>query len=223
MPSEVAPVKSANPAPLGLAAFGLTTIVLSAINAGLLPREAVPVVVPLAFAYGGVAQIIAGILEFRTGNTFGMVAFTSYGLFWWWFAFLQWTIGAGWLKAPPPAAGGVVLLAWGVFTFLLWIVTFRLSKAVFSIFLLLWITFFLLAAGDFGYGTGQNRRLHRPPHRHRRPLRSLPRDPQRRRRPRASSPWAPRSSRTERTERRWHMPPASQRFTFFENLLLGLR
>jgi uncharacterized protein len=151
MPNEAAPIKLANPAPLGLASFGLTTVVLCSINAGLLPHEAVPVVVPLAFAYGGVAQIIAGILEFRTGNTFGMVAFTSYGLFWWWFAFLQWSIGAGWLKAPPPAAGGTVLLMWGVFTFLLWIVTFRASKAVFSIFLLLWITFFLLAAGDFGY------------------------------------------------------------------------
>jgi succinate-acetate transporter protein len=147
--------KSANPGPLGLAGFGLTTVVLSCINAGLLPHEALPVVVPLAFAYGGVAQIIAGILEFRTGNTFGMVAFTSYGLFWWWFALLQWTVGAGWLKAPPPVAGGAVLLMWGVFTFLLWIVTFRLNKAVFSIFLLLWITFFLLAAGDFGYGTGK--------------------------------------------------------------------
>ena len=122
----------ANPAPLGLAGFGLTTCVLSAINAGLLPHEAIPAVVPLAFAYGGVAQIIAGILEFRTGNTFGMVAFTSYGLFWWWFALLQWTVGAGWLKAPPPAAGGTVLLMWGVFTFLMWIVTFRSSKAVFS-------------------------------------------------------------------------------------------
>ncbi len=155
MPSEVVPIKLANPAPLGLAGFGLTTVVLSAINAGLLPHEAVPVVVPLAFAYGGVAQIIAGILEFRTGNTFGMVAFTSYGLFWWWFALLQWTIGAGWLKAPPAAAGGVVLLMWGIFTFFLWIVTFRLNRAVFSIFLLLWITFFLLAAGDFGYGTGK--------------------------------------------------------------------
>jgi hypothetical protein len=151
--NESAKPKLANPGPLGLAGFGLTTVVLCSINAGVLPKEAVPVVVPLAFAYGGVAQIIAGILEFRTGNTFGMVAFTSYGLFWWWFAFLQWTIGAGWLKAPPPAAGGTVLLMWGVFTLLLWIVTFRLSKAVFSIFLLLWITFFLLAAGDFGYGT----------------------------------------------------------------------
>jgi len=150
----IAVVKSANPGPLGLAGFGLTTVVLSAINAGLLPHEAVPVVVPLAFAYGGVAQLIAGILEFKTGNTFGMVAFTSYGLFWWWFALLQWTIGAGWLKAPPAAAGGTVLLMWGVFTLLLWIVTFRLSKAVWSIFLLLTITFFLLALGDFGYTLG---------------------------------------------------------------------
>lgn len=148
---------AANPAPLGLAGFGLTTIVLSAINAGLLPHEAVPVVVPLAFAYGGVAQIIAGILEFRTGNTFGMVAFTSYGLFWWWFAFLQWTIGAGWLKAPPASAVAITLLAWGIFTFLLWIVTFRSNKAVWSIFLLLWITFFMLALGDFGYSLGSVR------------------------------------------------------------------
>jgi succinate-acetate transporter protein len=152
--SPAAVAKSANPGPLGLAAFGLTTVVLSAINAGLLPHESVTAVVPLAFAYGGVAQIIAGILEFKTGNTFGMVAFTSYGLFWWWFALLQWTIGAGWLKAPPPAAGGTVLLMWGIFTLLMWIVSFRLSKAVWSIFLLLTITFFLLALGDFGYSLG---------------------------------------------------------------------
>jgi succinate-acetate transporter protein len=147
--------KPANPGPLGLFGFGLTTCVLSAINAGLLPHEAVAVVVPLAFAYGGVAQLIAGIFEFRAGNTFGMVAFTSFGLFWWWFALLQWTLGAGWLKAPPASGVATVLLCWGVFTFLLWIVTFRLSKAVFSIFLLLTVTFFLLAAGDFGYPTGK--------------------------------------------------------------------
>jgi hypothetical protein len=128
--------------------------VLSAINAGLLPHEAVPIVVPLAFAYGGLAQLVAGALEFKVGNTFGMVAFSSYGMFWWWFALLQWTIGAGWLKAPPPVAGGTVLLMWGVFTVLLWIVSFRLNKAVWSIFLLLWITFFLLAWGDFGYSIG---------------------------------------------------------------------
>jgi hypothetical protein len=158
MPSPLDPqpsgTKSANPGPLGLAAFGVTTIVLSAVNAGLLPHEAIPAVVPLAFAYGGLAQLVAGVLEFKTGNTFGMVAFTSYGMFWWWFAFLQWSVGAGWLKAPPPIAGGTVLLVWGIFTFLLWIVSFRLSKAVWSIFLLLWITFFLLASGDFGHSIG---------------------------------------------------------------------
>lgn len=148
-------LKIANPGPLGLLGFGLTTCVLSAINAGLLPAEAGAAVVPLAFAYGGIAQIIAGVLEFKVGNTFGMVAFTSYGLFWWWFALLKWTVGAGWLKAPPASGVAVVLLMWGVLTLLLWIVTFRLNKAVFSIFLLLWVTFFLLAAGDFGYGTGK--------------------------------------------------------------------
>lgn len=153
-PFQPQPLKIANPGPLGLAGFGLTTVVLSVINAGLLPHEAVPAVVPLAFAYGGVAQIIAGILESRNGNTFGMVAFLSYGLFWWWFAFLQWTVGAGWLAAPPASSVALVLLMWGVFTLLLWIVTFRLSLGVWSIFLLLWITFFFLAAGDFGYLIG---------------------------------------------------------------------
>ena len=152
---NAAPIaKLANPGPLGLAGFGLTTVVLSLVNAGILPHESVAAIVPLAFAYGGVAQLIAGVLEFKAGNTFGMVAFTSYGLFWWWFALLQWTIGAGWLKAPPPVAGGAILLMWGIFTFLLWIVSFRLSKAVWSIFLLLWITFFLLAWNDFGYSIG---------------------------------------------------------------------
>jgi hypothetical protein len=154
MPETAA--KLANPGPLGLAAFGVTTIVLSALNAGLVPAEAIAVVVPLAFAYGGLAQLIAGVLEFRTGNTFGMVAFSSYGAFWLWFAALQWTLGNGWLKATPSLPTGVALtlLTWGIFTFLMWIVSFRLKKAVFLIFLLLWITFFLLAANDFGHSTG---------------------------------------------------------------------
>jgi uncharacterized protein len=147
-------LKTANPGPLGLAAFGLTTVVLSCVNAGILTPVAVGAVVPLAFAYGGLAQIIAGVLEFKTGNTFGMVAFTSYGVFWWWFAFMKWTVGAGWLQTPPASAVAVTLLMWGAFTFLLWIVSFRLSRAVWSIFLLLWITFFFLAAGDFGYLIG---------------------------------------------------------------------
>jgi succinate-acetate transporter protein len=144
--------KVSNPAPLGLAAFGLTTVVLSTINAGLLPAEAVPAVVPLAFSFGGLAQIIAGFLEYGNGNTFGMVAFTSYGAFWWWYAFLNWTVGAGWIKAPDPKGVGVALLMWGVFTLYMWIPTFRTNFTLWSIFLLLWITFFLLAGGDLGMG-----------------------------------------------------------------------
>ena len=146
--------KVANPAPLGLAAFGLTTVVLSAINAGLLPGEAVPAVVPLAFSFGGLAQFIAGFLEYGSGNTFGMVAFTSYGAVWWWYAFLNWTVGAGWIKPPNAGGVGVVLLMWGVFTLYMWIPTFRTNFTLWSIFLLLWITFFLLAGGDLGMGLG---------------------------------------------------------------------
>jgi uncharacterized protein len=149
------PQPMANPAPLGLVGFGLTTVVLSAINAGLLPKEALPAVVPLAFAFGGLAQILAGAMEFKNGNTFGTVAFTSYGLFWWWFAFLHWTIGAGWIKPPSPVGVGVTLLMWGVFTLYMWVSTFRSNRALWSVFLLLWITFFLLAGGDFGLGTGR--------------------------------------------------------------------
>jgi succinate-acetate transporter protein len=154
--SNEAIARNANPGPLGLAGFGLTTVVLSCINAGLLkgdPPTLIAVVVPLAFAYGGIAQIIAGILEFRNGNTFGTVAFTSYGLFWWWYAFLLWTVGAGWLKPPAAAAVGLTLLMWGVFTLYMWIATFRSNLGLWTVFLLLWITFFLLAAADMGLGS----------------------------------------------------------------------
>jgi uncharacterized protein len=154
MPDASSP-SPANPAPLGLAGFGLTTVVLSSINAGLLAGDAptlIAVVVPLAFAYGGVGQIIAGILEYKNNNTFGTVAFTSYGLFWWWYAFMQWTAGAGWIKAPAANAVGVALLMWGVFTLYMWIPTFRLNFCLWTVFLFLWITFFLLAGADLGMG-----------------------------------------------------------------------
>ncbi len=148
-------IKPANPAPLGLVAFGLTTVVLSSINSGLVPKDAVTVVVPLAFAFGGLGQIIAGALEFRNGNTFGTVAFSSYGLFWWWFAFLEWTLGAGWLKAGPNMGIGlgVTFFMWGVFTLYMWISTFRSNIGLFLVFLTLWLTFFLLAGGELGAGT----------------------------------------------------------------------
>ena len=155
--SDEAAVRSANPAPLGLAGFGLTTVVLSCINAGLLKGDTpnlLAAVVPLAFAYGGLAQIIAGILEYKKGNTFGTVAFSSYGAFWFWYAFLLWTVGAGWIKPPAANAVGLALLMWGVFTLLMWIASFRTNFVLWTIFLLLWITFFLLAGGDLGMGAG---------------------------------------------------------------------
>jgi uncharacterized protein len=155
--SDETTVHAANPAPLGLAAFGMTTVVLSCINAGLLKGDTpnlLAVVVPLAFAYGGLAQLIVGVLEYRNGNTFGTVAFASYGAFWLWYAFMLWTAGAGWIKPPAANAVGLALLMWGVFTLLMWIAAFRTNFVLWSVFLLLWVTFFLLAAGDLGMGIG---------------------------------------------------------------------
>jgi uncharacterized protein len=139
----------ANPAPLGLIAFGLTTVILSLINAGVLPKGGEPVVLPLAFAFGGLIQMLAGLMEFRTGNTFGTVAFLSYGAFWWWFALLVLLGGHGVLDLSQAGSTiAVTLIAWGVFTLYMWIATFRLAKALWWVFLTLWITFFLLGFGD---------------------------------------------------------------------------
>jgi hypothetical protein len=133
----------ANPAPLGLAGFGLTTVLLSLINAGVLTDEAMGMVLGLAIIYGGGAQMLAGMWEFRTGNTFGATAFTSYGAFWISFYLLV-TFGAS------EAGTATYLFMWGVFTFYLWIGTFYLNRALFFVFLTLWITFILLALGDWG-------------------------------------------------------------------------
>jgi succinate-acetate transporter protein len=140
--------KLANPAPLGLVAFGLTTVLLSLINAGVLPKTGESVVIPLAMAYGGTIQILVGLLEFKAGNTFGMTAFLSYGAFWWWFALLL-ILGGNHLISLEGAGGtiGVALLLWGVLTMYLWISTFRLTRALWWIFLTLWIAFYLLGFG----------------------------------------------------------------------------
>src|SRR5881227_3669130 len=122
---------AANPAAVGLVAFGLTTVLLSLVNAGVLPPGGEPVVIPLALAFGGLMQIFAGAFEFRLGNTFGMTAFLSYGAFWWWFAFLLIFAHIGVIdisKAGPTV--GVALLLWGVLTLYLWIGTFRLPRIV---------------------------------------------------------------------------------------------
>lgn len=146
--SDQTMVQDANPAALGLVAFGLTTVLLSLVNAGLLPAGGEPVVIPLALTFGGLMQIIAGVFEFRLRNTFGMTAFLSYGAFWWWFALLLLFAGNGLidLGAAGPTVG-VALLLWGVFTLYMWIGTFRLAKILFLIFLTLWITFLLLGLG----------------------------------------------------------------------------
>jgi succinate-acetate transporter protein len=147
----------ANPAPLGLIGFGFTTVMLSLINAGVLPKGGEPVVLPLAFAFGGLIQMIAGTLEFKTGNTFGMTAFLSYGAFWWWFALLVLLGGHGVLDLSQ--AGSTIattLILWGVFTFYMWIATFKLIRALWLVFLTLWITFFLLGFGDLLHAPGLN-------------------------------------------------------------------
>lgn len=146
--TQIVVVPEANPAGLGLVAFGLTTVLLSLINAGVLPMGGEHVVIPLAIAFGGLMQIFAGAFEFRLGNTFGMTAFLSYGAFWWWFAGLLLFAHNGWIDisgAGPTV--GVALLLWGVLTLYLWISTFRLPKFLFLIFLTLWITFALLGVG----------------------------------------------------------------------------
>lgn len=139
---------AANPAGLGLVAFGLTTVLLSLINAGVLPPGGEGVVIPLALAFGGLMQIFAGVFEFKLGNTFGMTAFLSYGAFWWWFASLLLLAHNHWIDIHDSGSTvGVTLLLWGLLTLYLWISTFRLAKIVFLIFLTLWATFALLGFG----------------------------------------------------------------------------
>ncbi|MBB5373675.1 acetate uptake transporter [Acidocella aromatica] len=145
-------MKLANPAPLGLFGFALTTWLLSMANAGLLPEGALmPLVLAMAFAFGGTAQFFAGLMEMAKGNTFGFVAFCSYGAFWWSFAlFVKFFVGG----IPATVAGADVgaavawyLFVWGALTFAMWIATFALNRAVFLVFTALVPTFFLLGFG----------------------------------------------------------------------------
>ncbi|SFU53711.1 acetate uptake transporter [Alicyclobacillus macrosporangiidus] len=135
-------VKIGDPGPLGLAGFGITTCILSLINAGVASGDGMPVVLGLALAYGGGAQLLAGMWEFRKGNTFGGTAFSSYGAFWIAFYFI--------VHAAPKAGVGLFLFFFGVLTFYLWIGSFYLNRALFFVFLTLTITFFLLALHEFG-------------------------------------------------------------------------
>ena len=149
-PAEATPgFKIADPGPLGLAAFALTTFVLSMFNSGILDAGAEPIVFGLALAYGGLAQLLAGMWEFRTGNTFGAVAFTSYGAFWISF----WAFEQFYAKSVPEGVVGqgvgVYLVAWGIFTTYMLIASLRTTGAIALVFALLAVTFFLLGIGEW--------------------------------------------------------------------------
>jgi uncharacterized protein len=140
----------ADPAPLGLAAFALTTFVLSCVNSGLLSDTVEPVVFGLALAYGGIGQFAAGLWEFAKGNTFGATAFCSYGAFWVAFWWLTGHTDLSGISANDLGNGlGVFLLAWGIFTAYMTVAATRVSGAVLAVFALLTLTFFLLAIGEF--------------------------------------------------------------------------
>ena len=141
--------KPANPAPLGLAGFALTTFVLSMINANWVSGADTPVVLGLAVAYGGLAQLLAGMWEFRVGNTFGAVAFSSYGAFWISYYVFGHFVAGSIPKADVADAVGVFLLGWTILTFYLLIASLRVSGAVAAVFLALTITFVLLTIGNF--------------------------------------------------------------------------
>jgi len=118
-------------------------------NAGLVSENAEPVVFGLALAYGGLAQLLAGMWEFRNNNTFGATAFTSFGAFWLSFwAFQQFFADGIKSEADLGHGVGLYLIAWGIFTAYMWIASFRVSVAVNAVFLLLMITFFVLGIGD---------------------------------------------------------------------------
>ena len=140
--------KCANPGPLGLLGFGMTTVLLNLHNAGLIPLSIM--IVAMGIALGGLAQIIAGIRELKQGNTFAGTAFTAYGLFWWSLV-LIWVnpfTEAG-IEAASKVAMGWYLLLWGIFTLFMFIGTLKHNRATQVVFGSLTVLFMLLAIGDF--------------------------------------------------------------------------
>lgn len=137
---------TANPAPLGLLGFGLTTVLLNIHNAGF--YELNSMILAMGIAYGGTAQVIACAMEYKKGNTFATTAFGSYGLFWWSFALLLILPVFKIAAKPDPASLAAYLFMWGVFTLVMFIATLKLTRGLQVIFLSLAILFFLLALGD---------------------------------------------------------------------------
>jgi succinate-acetate transporter protein len=140
---------TADPAPLGLAGFAMTTFVLSFLNAGIIKEKAGgDVVLGLAFFYGGLAQLLAGMWEFKRGNTFGATAFSSFGAFWLSF----WGIGK-WATGDIHKTLGLYLLAWAIFTAYMTVASMKTNLAVMSVFVALTVTFFFLAIGAWQNGS----------------------------------------------------------------------
>jgi uncharacterized protein len=140
--------KLANPAPLGLLGFGLTTVLLNLANAGVFPLNSM--ILAMGLAYGGLAQIIVGIMEFKKGNTFGMTAFLSYGLFWWSLVALvllpKISVFSG--LASTPTALAAYFFMWGLFTFSMLFGTLKANRALQFVFASLAVLFFLLTAKE---------------------------------------------------------------------------
>jgi succinate-acetate transporter protein len=149
-PTQGAGWTPADPAPLGLAGFALSTFVLSMMNANLVSSKGLPVVLGLTLAYGGIAQFMAGMWEFRNGNTFGGVAFGSYGAFWIsYFVLVSFDL----VKIPTSEVGsavGLYLWAWAIFTAWMTVAALRTTAAVAVVLLLLTITFVVLGIGNSG-------------------------------------------------------------------------
>lgn len=138
---------TANPAPLGLLAFGTTTVLLNLHNAGF--YELNSMILAMGICYGGIAQVIAGIMEWKKNNTFGTTAFTSYGLFWLSLVALLVLPKMGWSTGPDEKAMAAYLAIWGLFTAIMFVGTLRLNRALQVVFGTLTILFFLLAIGDY--------------------------------------------------------------------------
>lgn len=135
--------KLANPAPLGLLGFGVTTVLLNLVNAGAFPLDTV--VLAMGIAYGGIAQIIVGVMEFKKGNTFGTVAFLSYGLFWWSLVMLLLLPKLTGFAGPSASSLAAYFVMWGIFTLGMFFGTLKANRALQFVFGSLFILFFMLA------------------------------------------------------------------------------
>ena len=139
----------ANPGPLGLTGFGMTTVLLNLLNGGLIASTGLGMILAMGIFYGGLAQVIAGILEFRRGNTFGTVAFTSFGFFWISLVTILLFPKMGLASAPDGVSMAAYLAIWGLFTAYMFVATLNKNRAIQFVFGSLVVLFALLAVADF--------------------------------------------------------------------------